>query len=367
MHSLIPPSAAEMWVNCHGWLSMNLSHSYDDDNSPDAENGTITHDLGSRMILSYARGGVGFPGELINDTDTTRYQRAKMWADDVNSVMVQYGAYNPLVACKLAIPSIHQSQFGEIDCALYVPSINRLFIWEFKDGRVIVDEFENQQMINYYAGILDNMNISEMTVNVTITVVQPKPYHKNGKIRRWEIKGTELRNYVNRAAYAAEQNYSGGNCTPGSWCKYCKAKLDCTALHGSAYLWYETVSAPAPIRLSVPEMSRELRFIKTAIERLKALEAAYEPALDEELRKGVFVPDFELDNKSGSREWCVPVGNIYALGAKYGKDLRSNEPVSPTQAQNLGIPKDEVDKMTMRKKKNTLVIRSNKEARRIFK
>src|SRR5690606_31107399 len=101
---------------------------------------------------------------------------------------------------RLAATSFLPENWGTPDVWHFTPdrSGGLLLIWDFKYGHRFVDAFENFQLIDYVKLILERPEFADMarrSINVVMTVVQPRNYHPLGPMRRWEETAAGLQPY----------------------------------------------------------------------------------------------------------------------------------------------------------------------------
>ena len=135
---------------------------------------------------------------------------------------------------------------GTGDAVIYLPAEKRLEIVDLKGGRgVVVEASENPQLRTYALGaMLANKGLD--VESVTVTIVQPRAYHKEGRIRsetfhvvdlmEWTVdllaamnrskQAIDERATLPEAAWAAKWLCAGDHCAD----TFCKARATCPAL-----------------------------------------------------------------------------------------------------------------------------------------
>lgn len=135
---------------------------------------------------------------------------------------------------------------GTGDAVIYLPVEKRLEIIDLKGGRgVVVEAAGNPQLRTYALGaMLANKGLD--VERVTVTIVQPRAYHAEGRIRsetfhvvdlmEWTV---DLLSAMNRAAQAIDERaalpeaaWAAKWLCPGDHCAdtFCKARATCPAL-----------------------------------------------------------------------------------------------------------------------------------------
>lgn len=333
-HSILPPSSAHMWSKCTGWVAMNASLTEDED-SEAARIGTAVHELAESLIKGGVFIEVASNGVLIDEELT---ERALVMVDDVLGTTTKFLG-TPLVEQQLSIPTIHRECFGTPDVAFYSKAIHTLYIWDYKDGFGIVEPFENEQLIIYYSGLLSYFNIvDDERLVVVMRIVQPRGYHRDGPIREWRCRGSELRPYVTRISNAAQSSLNGtGQCKADEHCRYCKALFSCEAALQKGIALFDTVSAPVSLEMTPEAMAFQYELIQKASKMLEYLTVSYEAKIVASITSGRKIPGWTLEQSYGRRTWNkdIDLEELVAIGKACGVTLlKPRELVTPTQAKN---------------------------------
>jgi len=347
-HSILPPSSAGIWGKpdgCTAW-PMQAQCYPEVEPHPEAAIGDASHEIGAKLIKqsavgSNARNWSQFEETLAaNDLEFTEdmFDGAVIYADDVAEVMRSTGCFVPHVEGRIAIPGIHEVQFGTPDCWLFDKSMGRLYFWDYKFGHRDVLAFENWQGVNYLAGILPTLGVPDLNITVHLRIVKPRVFHSNGPIDEWVVPAVELRGYFNQL-HAAAHEAMGVNavCRTGSHCRDCTARYDCTpAIHAGLGL-YELAMKPTPMELTPQALGLQLAIVSRGRKQLEYLESALEEQVKGLIKTGKPVPGWEAEPSFGRETWAKPIDEVIALGKLLGKDLRKDGAKTPNQARTLGI------------------------------
>jgi len=342
-HSILPPSSAGIWGKTGGCTAWPLfAPQYpEDEETIEAKEGTAVHEIAAHMIE-------GLPVAKVGDTTSNginvseeMIETAAVYADDVVAVANVVGRENLRVEQRIEIPRIHPYCYGTPDASNYHSATNRLYVWDLKNGFGVVEAFENYQGVAYVAGLLDLYGINgqlDQETTVHIRIVQPRAFHRDGPIREWIVKASDLRAHINiMAGNAAVALGDKGECVTGEHCRYCPARHACPAALKTGMTLFETVSKPIPSELPPTALGIQMRLIKRAREQLEYLETGYEAQLDGILRKGGTVPGWTMQEKFGRERWNKPVEEVIQLGDMMGISLAKPTAVTPLQAKKLGI------------------------------
>lgn len=381
-HSVIAPSSAHIFGPPNGCRAYpHMAAMFPQEETEAARIGTATHELGAQMISALARAGLNCPKreEVVGTVaansviyDNEMYDGAEMYAQDVAEVMRQTDCFNPHVEAKIYAARIHELSWGTTDCWLYSPKHAALYVWDFKFGHGVVEAFENWQSINYTAGILDQLQIdgiSDQYLTVIIRIVQPRAYHREGPIREWKLKASDLRGYFNQLKLGVEESLGlDPVARSGPHCKHCPARHACgTALLGGWQL-YEAATAPQPQLLSPEALGVQLAIIKRARKHLEAIETGYEAQVSSSIRSGNAVAGWSNEETLGRQKWNKPLAEVFKLGDLLGKNLRKETAITPKQAIKLGLDASLINAYSAQSHSGyKLVPDDTNKAQRIFK
>lgn len=354
-HSILPPSSADMWVRCDGWAIVTQSFPESDDTDA-ARQGTAAHEVASQFIESYSRGGAYNPkaGDVTSNgvtIDNEMLDACELYADNVRSVMMQTRIFGgPFLGIEqaLTMPDINPLSFGTSDCFIYDFENKIMYLWDFKYGFDPVEVFENWQLVNYSAGVIQWLKehtpfLTEfhMGMKIVFRIAQPRSFHRDGPIREWTTTLGDLmmmHGMYDQLRESAAANLSGaGETQSGSHCKYCPARHGCQSAISAGVRLYEVASQALPLELSNDAIATQLTIVKRAVKHLESIEKALEQQVEHIVRSGTNVPGFRVENKQSRLTWAVPAEEVHALGDMLGIDLRKVDSVTPRQAAKFGI------------------------------
>jgi len=362
VHSILAPSSAARRVACPG--SRALEALYPQKETDAAQEGTLAHQVAENALhFAYQR---TFPN-IINDFEVTEEMRdgALLYAETLKPLITQTWD----TETRLNISRIHPECFGTVDFYHYSPMNNILHVVDYKFGHGFVEVFENWQLIEYAAGLIDKLNIVKGDTKIVLMIIQPRSFHSDGPVRTWETTYVELSDYFERLkAVELKAMMPDALCTPSPECKYCSAKHACTSLQASALVSVDIAYQNRPHDLTPRELGSELRILKAAANLLDARINGLEAQAIYQLQAGQTVPFFTLEPTQGRENWTIKAHEVAALGALFGVDLMK-EPaaITPKQAIKAGLPAAIVSQNSASKSgPMRLVSLDMKKARRIF-
>lgn len=383
-HSIIPPSSAHIWgasEGCTGWVMMSQQYPETED-SPEAMKGTATHEIGARLIEEGTRGVPAWSDSFIGEkaangiifTDKM-FEAAKLYADDVIEVMRDraiFGGPNIGIEYHVKAPQIHELSEGTLDCFIWDSKAGDLFLWDAKFGHKLIDVFEHWQLINYAAGILEELGINglqDQHINIHFRIAQPLAFHRDGPIREWIVKASAIRGHINTLHSNAGIALSMEATThSGDHCYRCSARHACESALSAGIQLYEVSNQPTPVELSPAALGVQLTIIKRAVKQLEYLESGFDEQVKNLVRSGVNVPGWMVEAGVGREAWNKPTPEIIALGDALGHDLRKPDNlITPNQARKMGV--DDAIIAAYSEKSSTglkLVPDNGNKARRIF-
>ena len=317
---MLNPSRADLRVACPGSRSLELKSSEQD--SVYKDDGKEAHDLARRMLLDLP----------IPPTSDEMLAAVKIY---VNAIKTTPGAI--AVEDVIHAANIHPLCKGVIDA--YVINATELTIFEFKYGMKPVEVYENWQLLEYAAGIFDKRKELK---KITLVIVQPRVYHRNGAIRRWMITAEQLSEYIKRLSamehVAAQDN---APCKPNPLCTKCRARSNCVALRHFTLTAIEFSQINESEELPAAAFAHELPFLKMAKDLITTRILALEEQAKATIKRGERIPGYSLRAISTRETWSRPALEIAALGVALGINLlKAAEVITPKQARTLGVPDD---------------------------
>jgi hypothetical protein len=245
---------------------------------------------------------------------------------------------------------------GTADAVVYHAKDQLLEVIDLKGGRgKVVEAKGNPQARTYAIGAL--LAFPELKVtHVKSTIVQPRAYHPDGRIRSETLHVGELMDWTTDLLLAMDRSFAAVEeweadkdaksfaalyLNPGDHCGFCKAAATCPALESKAMekaLTHfkplgEVAEPPAAATLDVDQVAKILDAADMIENWLNSVRA-HGHSLAE---SGVEVPGYQLVAKQGRRKWADEEAaskfldwHIDELGAYAPRKLKS-----PAQVEKL--------------------------------
>jgi len=348
-HALLSASAAHRWLRCPGSLALEAGQP--DNGSSFANEGTAAHEL-AQMALTESRDADFYIGRVIEaegesftvDTEMAGHVQAYLDAvreriGDGELMVEQRVAYHGPLGVDEGLA------FGTADAVILRD--DELIVVDLKYGRgVAVNALENEQLMLYALGALEEFGLAYEFARFRLVIVQPR----NGGVSEYTLDHTELMNFAEyaklQALRALSPMQSDEDLEPDDkQCRFCKAKAVCPALaRGVAHavsgdfedLTVEAVQSAIDDadKLFSLALGRKLAAVPLIEEYCKAIRARAEL----ELQHGRPVDGFKLvEGRRGPRQWrdseaAEAMLKTFRLKLEEMYDLKL---ISPTTAEKL--------------------------------
>lgn len=238
LHSLLGPSSAERWLNCTP--SPRLTEHMPDSGNPYAAAGTLAHAIAELKGRKY----FGIPEPMSTREFNKQLKKLKenpgydkvmdaatdLYLEHLKARAMSFGPVQPFVALETRVDysNLVPEGFGTADCIMI--GAGRLEVVDYKNGAgVPVSAEANYQMMLYALGALNTFYFiyGDTIHTVHFSIVQPNA----GGVKEWECQVKDLAEWGGTVVRpAAELAWAGeGEFVPGDWCRFCKAKAQCSA------------------------------------------------------------------------------------------------------------------------------------------
>lgn len=337
-HAFLAPSSAFRWAKCPRSASMEADYP-EEEASPASLEGTAAHWVNEQLLRGtpaildqQAPNGVAVTRQMI--------EGAEMVQSDIIAALGHEYRGRLFIEQRVNIPRVHPSaNWGTPDYYAWERLADGrllLRVWDYKFGHGLIEVFENWQLLDYTAGLLDEAGVPDTDIDVEMVVIQPRAYHRDGPVRRWRTAAYDLRGYFNRLEYAAALA-TGAN-PPAhpdpDACEQCRGRHACEALQRAAYRAADAGGQSVAFNLSARALGLELRELTRAQALLSARVSGLEEEVAARIKRGEAVPGWAMESTPGRLAWDKPDAEVLALGQMFGLTMtKAPELITPTQAK----------------------------------
>lgn len=344
--------------------------------SPDARDGTAAHwavseTLAGRLVDvgEMAPNGIFLTKEMVDGAD--------LICDDITRELagLPFGLKpsQGQIEQRVQIPAIHSQSWGTPDYSFCVQAGERttILLYDYKFGHKHVEVYENWQLIEYLAGVMNTLPwpVKDQFIDVRARIVQPRSFHRDGPVRRWDFNASAVRAQINIASHAAHEAL-GPNpvARTGPECYGCKARAHCPTLQASAYRIVDEAKRPQPLELPPAALGLELSMLRKAQVLLDARVSGLEAQAMSQIKAGKNVRMFAIEHTAGRESWTVPAEQVIAVAKMLDLDIaKPPEPITPNQAREKGLDPALVAQFSKRSPGGAkLVEQDSTDAKRIF-
>ena len=245
-HATLSPSAAHRWMHCPA--APRLEEGFPDETSYDAALGTAVHDMCERSLTIYKGTGdrdladpkhqlgreivvAGWDKPFTVTEEMVDSARAYVATVFGELARLALGPDALWVEQRVKLDHIRKGMGGTADAVIRQPW-GELVVIDYKNGRGYVDVRANPQLMQYGLGAAYDPKEEDYDAYETVKLIVVQPNcDMDPKVRSWEIDAEELISWgeetLKPAAKAASSKRSKPK--PGDWCRWCKARGDCTA------------------------------------------------------------------------------------------------------------------------------------------
>ncbi len=367
-HSSLGASSAYRWFPCPGSIrEINaLPAALRDRPSYYAVEGSVCHDLAARRLL------VQLTDAQLNELRGTRIAHPELPDEPVlvDDEMVDHiFGYCRLVWDLVAAhpgATLHVEtrvrpvpdrpvMFGTADVIIVQP-FGVLIVLDLKYGSGYVVEVEGNSQLMYYGLGSMREQIEPLDFErVQLMIYQPRAWHEDGPLRRWDISAQELLEWSDVLRAAGDRTRDpNAPLLPGDHCRWCPARARCPALQGVMEAEVGAVFDASPLdaapiaRTPAPD---DLGAIARALMLVPVFEAwskAVVGMAHAAAFSGYRIPNHKLvRGREGNREWVdekTAAAALREIGLESGDIFTTPKLKSPAQIEKLAPGKNEKER-----------------------
>lgn len=336
-HALLGASSANRWLNCPP--SVRLTEHMADSGSSYAAAGTLAHAIAELKAQKY----FGLPQPMSAREYNKRLKKLKedpsydkgmdgatdSYLEHLKARAMSFGQEQPYVALEIQVDYSHLAPegFGTADCLMV--GGGRLEVIDYKNGAgVPVSAEGNAQLMLYALGVLHTFRFiyGDSIHTVHLSIVQPNA----GGVKEWECSVSDLAEWGETVVRpAAELAWAGkGEFAAGDWCRFCKARAQCSA---RAQDLLEIGNMPNALEPGLLLTDDALGEVLTRGRALAAWVSELEKYALTAALEGRTIIGYKVVEGRGSREWAGGTDSAFAQLKQRGVEeamLYERKPVS---------------------------------------
>ena len=327
-HAVLSDSSAHRWLNCTP--APRLEQEFDDHETEAAAEGSAAHALAEHKLRKALKLRSKKPISQYDCDEMDEYTSG--YVDFVMEALAEAKTTCPdpqvLIEQKLDFSCYVPDGFGTGDCLIVASP--RLHVIDFKYGLgVLVDAYQNPQMMLYALGALRIFDCLYDITEVAMTIYQPR----RENVSTWTISVDELREWAETTLRPkADLAFKGeGNYAPGSWCQFCRAAVKCRA-RADAKLELAKFEFAQPPLLSDVEIGEILTKLDDLTHWANEI-VAY--AQDAAINHGKQWPGYKLVESRTIRKYSDEEAAAQAANAAGYHDIYKKSLISITEMEKL--------------------------------
>jgi len=220
-HSKIGASSMYRWSRCPGSVQM-CDLSEKPSSSIHAIMGTIAHEVAAFYL---EKGYWPIPDEFdLSMSELDEMVKAiSVYTDYIQRMKDLEPNNNFHVEHSFDMEKVYPDAFGTADFVSYNPTDKYLKVVDYKHGKGLVVEVENNTQLLYYAlGAITTLNYPFRAVE--LVVVQPRAFHPKGPIRNWIVGVETMLDFrADLIAAAKRTEHKKPHFESGAHCFFCAA------------------------------------------------------------------------------------------------------------------------------------------------
>lgn len=248
-------------------------------------------------------------------------------------------------------------------CDNIARSETAIYVDDFKYGWRITEPENNWTLIAHAIGFV--IRTGFVPERIVFTIHQPRPTHRLGKMRSWEISYSQLLDFYNEIN--ARLSNPSDELTTGAHCAKCPALYPCPAARMAAMNAIEISEMAYNEELDNVQLSGELENLERASKALSDRLDALKEVAKHRLINGQIIKNYAVDRSFGNTTWKKGI-TPEILKAISGIDCSVGKLATPNQVIKRGMPENAVKSLTYRPETGIKLIRidADKFARKIL-
>lgn len=287
MKKIIRSSSAARFMACNAWLNFS---DLPDETSSSAEEGTAFHEL-----VGLIRDGKPVPVSASNGVVFT--SEMKYYADLCLPLIPAHATTEQEISFDL---NEFYKVVGHYDYC-WEGENNSLHIMDIKYGFGIVEVEKNWQLISYAIGELFKRKKSY--ASIVLTIVQPRPYHRNGFVRTMTYTMQDLEQFYGEMVAKSNAVHQFKT---SEQCKYCPANKHgkCTALNKAFYNAVDVVmEGTVSDDISNDKLGEMMEVYERIKDILKIKYDSIEALIKSRIQAGEVIKGYSIEPSYGNRKW----------------------------------------------------------------
>lgn len=340
-HSHLGASSSARWFQCPG--SVRLYKTIERKPTVYTATGHVAHSI-CEECLKTGKNPEDFLGTRVEpvdgvefsvDVDEDMIEAVSLYVDEVRRIHAEVGGILR-VEEEFSLPWIHPDLFGRNDSSIIVLG-GDLYVFDYKHGRIYVDEKDNSQLKYYGLGAMGFGNPYEV-VNVHLIIVQPNAFTGN-KIRRETISAENLIKWGTKVLLekALDADKPDAPLCEGPECRFCDAAGICPRRAESALELLRKedseVCLPSVEAMNPEQVGRLSAFFNS--EEFEAWRKSLTATEVSMLLRGVDVPGRKIVEKKvlGNRKWKDESEAEKLFREKLGEEVFDTKLKTPPQME----------------------------------
>ena len=319
-HALLSASSAHRWLHCPP--SAVAAEAYENEGTDYTREGTLAHEVAEMLARKIVLRtddpmphNVGFPIEMV--------ECAKGYADYIQE---QIHEENALIMLEQRVdfsPWVPDG-FGTADCIIIQG--NTMDVIDYKYGKgVAVSAKENQQMLLYGLGALNDFGFAYEVELVRLHIYQPRM--NNVSVDEIDVESLQAWGGLVVKPIAEKAAKGKGKYSAGEWCRFCPHAGRCRQLTTICSEYVQTHGLEAKVPVLAPFEVAEILAMEPLISLW--LKRVKDQALASMLHGGQ-VPGYKVVAGRGSRNWAddIEAANLLKAAGYSQEDITETKLLS---------------------------------------